>query len=94
MKLLITPEFKLDYSEYYKYYISINTQVARTYKQEVKESLEKIKHNKYFEIRYSEIRCLPLFKFPFMVHYKIEDDVIYILALIHTSRDPLKHWIY
>ena len=94
MKLLITPEFKLDYSEYYKYYISINAQVARTYKQEVKESLEKIKHNKYFEVRYAEIRCLPFFKFPFMVHYKIEGEVIYILALIHTSRDPLKHWIY
>ena len=89
MKLLITPEFKLDYSDYYKYYISINAKLAQTYKQEVKESLEKIKHNKYFEIRCEEIRC-----FPSMVHYKMEGDDIYILALIHTSRDPLKHWIY
>lgn len=94
MKLLITPEFKEDYSEYYKYYNSINTQVSQKYKQEVKDSLEKIKHHKYFEIRYSDIRCLSMVKFPFMIHYKIANEAIYILALIHTSRDPLKHWMY
>lgn len=41
-------------------------------------------------IKYDEIRCLPVSKFPYNIHYKIEqdDNTVVIFAVYHTSRSP------
>lgn len=43
-----------------------------------------------FQIRYKQIRCLNLKRFPFMVHYFLdtESKIVHILAIINTSQDP------
>lgn len=43
-----------------------------------------------FAIRYDDIRCLPINKFPYMIHYRIdiEHRLVKIEALFHTSRNP------
>jgi len=41
-------------------------------------------------IRYDNIRCISLGKFPYMVHYTIDEESnkVEILAVISTHRDP------
>ncbi len=46
-----------------------------------------------FAIRYNEIRCMSVTKFPFMVHFYINEETRYVevLAVISTHRNP-KIW--
>ena len=46
-----------------------------------------------YAIRYKEIRCLNVKKFPYMVHFYINDETLTteILAVISTSQNP-KIW--
>ena len=41
-------------------------------------------------IRYDKIRCIPLEKFPYMVHYTIDEEKskVEVLAVISTHRSP------
>ncbi len=52
-----------------------------------------IKNPQIYAIRYKEIRCLPIRKFPYLAHYYInnENDTVEILAVISTYRNP-KIW--
>lgn len=52
---------------------------------------ELIKDPLLYRIRYNEVYCLKINKFPFMIHYKVVENVITIFAVIHTSRNP-KIW--
>lgn len=46
-----------------------------------------------YSIRYREIRCMLIHKFPYMVHYYIDTETftVEILAVISTDRNP-KVW--
>ncbi len=41
-------------------------------------------------VRYQEFRCMVIKKFPYMVHYYIneENSLVEVFAIIGTSRDP------
>jgi len=47
----------------------------------------------HFAIKYDDIRCMGIEKFPFLVHYRVLEhaEKVKIEALLHTSRDP-KVW--
>jgi len=44
-----------------------------------------------YTIRYNEVRCVVIEKFPFMIQFTIDNNHQYvdILALFHTSRNPM-----
>ena len=46
-----------------------------------------------FAVRYSDIRCMRIEKFPYMVHYRVDvqTKTVKVEALFHASRDP-KIW--
>ncbi|WP_310556077.1 type II toxin-antitoxin system RelE/ParE family toxin [Flavobacterium sp.] len=61
------------------------------YKTQVIKQINRLKKNPYiFAIKYNNIRCIKIEKFPFLVHYSINDDLklIEIFSVIHTSRSP------
>jgi hypothetical protein len=43
-----------------------------------------------YSIRYGDVRCMLLKKFPFMIHYIIDEKqyLVEVFAVIHTSRNP------
>ena len=53
--------------------------------------LDKDSHS--FAIRYKEIRCMVIKKFPYMVHFYINEktEIVEVLAVISTHRNP-KIW--
>jgi plasmid stabilization system protein ParE len=64
------------------------------YKIQTKKQINSLKKNPYlFALKYNEVRCRKVEKFPFLIHYTIEDElkVITIFAVFHTSRSP-KIW--
>ena len=56
--------------------------------QTVKQINDLAKNPLLFSIRYADIRCMKIKKFPFLVHYTVEGTVITIYAILHTSRNP------
>ena len=46
-----------------------------------------------YTIRYSNVRCMLIKHFPFMVHFTVDTEkkIVVIFAIIHTSRNP-KIW--
>ena len=47
-----------------------------------------------YQIRYDDVRCLQIPRFPFMIHYSVdvEQNKIYAHAVINTSKDPDVNW--
>lgn len=46
-----------------------------------------------YRVRYSDVCCLLIDKFPFLIHYTVNESInlVEIFAVIHTSRNP-KIW--
>jgi plasmid stabilization system protein ParE len=55
------------------------------------DSLNKTPH--IYSIRYKQIRCMSVNKFPYMIHFYINEETksVEVLAVISTSRNP-KIW--
>ena len=44
------------------------------------------------QVKYQNVRVKYIRRFPFGIHYIIDKDTIYILAIFHTSKNP-KKWV-
>lgn len=42
------------------------------------------------QVRYNDTRVFFLKKFPYGIHFQVNDSVILIVAIFHTSQDPEK----
>ncbi len=89
-KLKIESEAYSDIQEGISYYNSKKKGLGREFHLEVKEYLKKLTSFYFFQIRYDENRCLPLKRFPFMIHYTVDEENqwIVIRAVLNTHRDP------
>jgi mRNA-degrading endonuclease RelE of RelBE toxin-antitoxin system len=64
------------------------------YKAQVKKQINSLKKDPYlFNVKYNEIRCRKIEKFPFLIHYLINENTntITVFAILNTSRSP-KIW--
>ena len=86
----IEPEALKDIQEAIIWYNEKQPDLGASFLQEVKENFSKLKINPYFQIRYDNVRCLPLNKFPFMVHFTFSENekLIIIRAVLNTSINP------
>lgn len=69
---------------------ALNDLGLRFHKQ-VKSQINSLKKNPHiYAIRYSDTRCLLVKKFPFIIHYSINEEsfIVEIYAIFHTSRNP------
>ena len=65
--------------------------LGQRYKTQTKKQINTLKKDPYlFSIKYGEIRCRKIEKFPFLIHYTIDENTktVTIFAVFHTSRNP------
>lgn len=65
--------------------------LGQRYKTQTKKQINSLKKDPYlFSIKYGEIRCRKIEKFPFLIHYLIDENTktIIVFAVFHTSRNP------
>lgn len=81
-----------DIQEAIDYYENQQPGLGDKFLKSIEKGLQSIHVNPYFQKRYDQVRCLPLHKFPFMIHYLIDEPskTAYIMAIIHCSADPQK----
>lgn len=59
---------------------------------QVKNQINSLKSRPFvYPVRYSEVRCMLIKKFPFIVHFTITENTVEVFAVFHTSRNP-KIW--
>lgn len=65
--------------------------LGNRFQKQVKSQINSLAKNAFaFGIRYSTVRCTLIKKFPFLIHFEIDEpnNVVKIFAILHTSRNP------
>lgn len=60
------------------------------FEQEMNQYLVSLESMLFYQMRYGSIRCLPLKRFPFMIHFNVDEDsqTVCVFAVLHTSLNP------
>jgi plasmid stabilization system protein ParE len=89
-KVKIEPEARLDIQEAITWYNKQQKGLGKKFHADLLKHIDSLTKNPHFEIRYDTVHCLPLKKFPFMVHFTIDDaeKLVAVRAVFHTSLNP------
>ena len=92
-KIVITQSAFYDTLNGIEWYEKQTKGLGKRFYQAIQKVYKTIRENPYFQIRYEDVRCLPLEKFPYLIHFVVEEERkrVVILGVICTHRDP-KIW--
>lgn len=78
-----------DIQEAIDYYDEKQTGLGVRFEHFLNKDLIRLEKNPIFHIQYDMVRCLPLRKFPYMIHFTIDENnrLVIIWAVVHTARD-------
>ncbi len=88
--ILFEPEAIQDVQEGIDWYESVQEGLGVSFYEELNKSIDYLRENPYFRIRYDQVRCLPLKKFPFMIHFTVDEknNSVVIRAVFNTFLSP------
>lgn len=89
--ILVTPNAYLDTLEGIDWYDSQSTGLGERFYNAIQKQYDILCQNPFFQIRHNnDVRCVPLDKFPYMIHFIVDEETkrIVILGVICTHRDP------
>lgn len=92
-KLQHNPHIHNDIQKQVTYYLreTKSHELGKRFVTAVKTELKRLeKYALHYEIKYDNVRCLPIPKFPFRAHYRVneENKIVRIEAIISTHEDP------
>ena len=90
--IVIDPRAIKDIQEAIDYYEEQQPGIGERFETVLNKHLLILKNTPYFRVRYDKVHCLPIKKFPFMVHFTIDEDqqVVSVRADLHMALDPKK----
>jgi len=92
MRIKLTSAAKQDIKDATTWYNKQKNGLGKIFNNNVIEAIEKIKSNPLaFQERYKVNRIIFVKKYPYGIHYKITEEYIIVIAVLHTSRSP-KNW--
>ena len=93
-KIQIEPEALADIQDITTWYSQQQEGLGKKFQDLVIKKINGLSKNPHMcAVRYNQIRCLLIDKFPYMVHFYInqQTSIVEVLAVISTSRNP-KMW--
>ncbi len=93
-KVEYNPEFFNDIAQVIEWYNDKQAGLGDKFFNQIKKQTAKLSSSSmHFAVKYDDIRCFCIEKFPYMVHYRVnkQTKTVQVEALFHTSRDP-KIW--
>ena len=92
-EVVIEPAALKDIQEAVNYYDLQAPGLGYKFEEELDHCFEVLENTQFFQIRYDETRCLPLKRFPYMIHYSVDEknQTVIVRAVFNTSRNP-KIW--
>jgi toxin ParE1/3/4 len=87
--LIIKPLAQVDIEEAALWYEDKSIGLGSVFLQEMEDKLLIIEQNpNLFEIKYKSVHQAFLYRFPFSIHYIIDREIIFVIAILHTNRNP------
>jgi plasmid stabilization system protein ParE len=88
-KIELSEDAESDFEKSYEYYLGENSKVADLFYKKIDYCLHTIKQNPYsYSVAYKHIRKYIVKKYPFVIYYIIEDSIVRVVAIFHSSRNP------
>ena len=92
-KLRFNPQIYIDIQKTVDYYLQEtgNDELGRRFVKTIKTELKWLsKSALHYQIRYDNIRFLPISSFSFIAHYRVDEEsnMVSVEAIIHTSESP------
>lgn len=89
-KVIIVERADLEIEEAYLYYENIQEGLGIQFVLEYEKYLKTLKNIPFFEQRYQAIRILPLKKFPYSIHFSVDElqSTVTIHAVICDYQNP------
>ncbi len=90
---ILDPRALLDIQEAIDYYEDQEPGLGERFESALNQSILMLEQTPFFQVRYDNIHCLPLKKYPYMIHFSIDENKqqITVRAVFNTARDP-KIW--
>jgi len=88
----IDPEALADIQQITDWYNEAQTKHGKRFQETTIKQIDSMsKDPQIYTIRYKEIRCMLVKKFPYMAHFYINEvtNIVEVLAVISTHRDPI-----
>lgn len=91
LRLEITSAAQADFDDAIDWYLEQEPSLPGRFLTAVEDGLAKLQQNPggYQVVSGTNVRHVPLSKFPYVIHYRVLPDRIQILSIFHTSRDPI-----
>jgi plasmid stabilization system protein ParE len=94
-KVKIEPEALADIQDIIIWYNQQKSGLGERFHKTIISQIDSLNKNPHmFRIRYKQIRCILVNKFPYMIHFYINEEIkiVEVLAVINTDRNP-KIWM-
>ncbi len=77
------------------YYDEQLSGLGRKFEMAIDKHFSALSKNPFYQIRYDDVRCFPVEKFPFMIHFTVDEEIktVRVSAVFHTSMDPDENWV-
>ena len=92
-KIKLDPLARLDIEDNIDWYNQQQPKLGNRFYKHVKETLKLIKQNPFsFPVKYKNTRSVPVKKFPFTIHYLVDNENknVAILSVFKTVQNPTK----
>ncbi|MFM2306922.1 MAG: hypothetical protein RLZZ367_1591 [Bacteroidota bacterium] len=91
----ILPRAFNDIQDAVYYYESLNDGLGEKFFDEVDAYMQILGKHPFYQVRYDDVRCLPLKKFPYMIHFRVDEiqKVVYVEAVVNCYQNPGTSWL-
>jgi hypothetical protein len=89
-KIIILIRADLEVDEIIEYYELVSTGLGIKFNNEFEDYVETLKTFPFFEEKYNIVRILPLKKFPYTIHFTVDENekIVTIQAVTSDYQDP------
>ena len=89
-RIVIEPIAIEDMQQAIDYYDKQQIGLGKKFENTLNKHLISLQKNPFFRIRYDNVRCLPIKKYPYMIHFTVQEEAktIIIRAVFNTYRNP------
>ncbi|MGB5819692.1 MAG: type II toxin-antitoxin system RelE/ParE family toxin [Saonia sp.] len=88
-KVIIKPGAELDILEALEWYEEEKEGLSLDFLERLDDELERISKNpEHFQKRYRDIKIVFTKRYPYGIHYTLENEIVYVHAVMHMKRKP------
>ncbi|HTA27592.1 MAG TPA: type II toxin-antitoxin system RelE/ParE family toxin [Bacteroidia bacterium] len=92
--VFIEPRALADIQQAMDYYDTRQSGLGKRFETAIDKHFSILSKNPFFQIRYNGIRCIPVKKFPFLIHFVVDEKrkEVFVISVFHTSKNN-KEWL-